>query len=68
MTRLEDLYKEKEAILNELNKKPNKERDYKEYYKIQNKIHYWTNADYRKNKNICDLKRYYEGRKSLSVS
>jgi hypothetical protein len=59
MSKLDELYKQKEAILKELNKLPNKERDYKEYYKIQNKIHYWTNEAYRKNKNKCDLQRYH---------
>jgi len=49
MSKLDELYKQKEAILKELNKLPNKQRDYKEYYKIQNKIHYWTNDEYRKN-------------------
>ena len=34
MSKLDELYKQKEAILKELNKLPNKERDYKEYYKI----------------------------------
>jgi hypothetical protein len=32
---------------------------YKEYYKIQNKIYYWTNDEYRKNKNKCNLQRYH---------
>ena len=44
MSKHYELYKQKEAILNELNKLPNKQRDYKEYYKI----HYWTNDEYRK--------------------
>ena len=44
MSKLDELYKQKEAILKELNKLPNKERerDYKEYYKI----HYWMNETY----------------------
>ena len=32
MSKLDELYKQKEAILKELNKLSNKERDYKEYY------------------------------------
>jgi hypothetical protein len=55
MSKHYELYKQKEAILNELNKLPNKQRDYKEYYKI----HYWTNDEYRKNKNKCHLQRYH---------
>lgn len=35
MSKLDELYKQKEAILKELNKLPNKQRDYKEYYKIK---------------------------------
>jgi hypothetical protein len=38
MSKLDELYKQKEAILKEL---PNKQRDYKEYYKI----HYLMNIE-----------------------
>jgi hypothetical protein len=52
MSKLDELYKQKEAILKELNKLSNYQIKREDY-----KIHYWTNETYRKNKN--NLQRYH---------
>ena len=43
MSKLDELYKQKEAILKELNKLSNYQIKREDY-----KIHYWTNETYRK--------------------
>jgi hypothetical protein len=61
---IQELYKQRDEIY----EKYKQDRTlFKEYDKIMKKIRYWTNDDFRLNKNIKDNARYTINKYSLNI-
>ena len=61
---IQELYKQRDEIY----EKYKQDRTlFKEYDKIMKKIRYWTNDDFRLNKNIKDNARYTMNKYSLNI-
>ncbi len=61
---IQELYKQRDEIY----EKYKQDRTlFKEYDKIMKKIRYWTNEDFRLNKNIKDNARYTINKYSLNI-